>query len=312
MIKTAKKVLITGGAGFIGSHAADLLVSKGINVSVVDNLSTGNREYINKKAKFFLMDIGNLNSSYREFKGTDAIIHCAAQISVSNSIKNPINDAKVNLLDTVRLLEMCRKLDIEKFIFASSCAVYGLNPKLPISESELEIPLSPYAISKRSAELYLNYYAEAYGIKCISLRFANVYGPRQNYLGEAGVVTAFINQLLKNKAPVIFGDGQQTRDFIYVSDVANAILKALNKKTFSKKINIGTNKQTSVNELSVKIKRMMGKSSIRAIHKQKRGNEVRFSYLGIGLAKKELGWQPQISLEDGLKMTIGWFKAHNN
>lgn len=303
------KVLATGGAGFIGSHTVDLLISKGHKVIVLDNLSTGNKENINKKAKFIFADILNVDKYLKKLRGTDFVIHCAAQISVNNSIKNPINDAKINIIGSLKLLEMCRKLGIKKFVFASSCAVYGLNPPLPASEKNSAIPQNPYAVSKRSVENYMKFYNKTYGIDCISLRYSNAYGPRQNYLSEAGVVTIFINKLLRNQKPTIFGGGKQTRDFVYVDDVAVANVKAIEGKNCSKEINIGTGTQTSINELLSNIKFLINKNKIKPIYKGSKKGEVRFSSLNIELAKKELGWKPKVSLQDGLKRTIEWFKT---
>lgn len=308
----SKSILVTGGAGFIGSHTVDLLISKGYHVTVLDNLSTGRKENINKKAKFVFLDIQDVDKHLNKFKNIDAVIHCAAQISVTDSVKDPLNDAQINIIGSLKLLEMCRKLGIKKFVFASSCAIYGLSPPLPVSENHIELPEIPYAISKRSVEMYTNFYNETHDIDCVSLRYANVYGPMQNYLGEAGVVTVFINELLKNQNPTIFGDGRQTRDFVYVEDVATANLKALQKKTSSKMFNIGTGTQITIKKLLSKIKTLMKKEKIVPIYGKERKGEVRFSSLDIRLAKKELGWEPKINIEEGLKKTIDWFDSGQN
>lgn len=305
----AKNILVTGGAGFIGSHTADLLIGKGYKATVLDNLSTGKRENINKKAKFIFGDLADADKNIKKFKNIDAVIHCAAQISVAKSVENPVDDALNNVLGALKILEMCRKLKIKKFVFASTGgAIYGNAKKLPISENQAEAPESPYAVSKRAVEMYMDFYRKTYGIDCISLRYANVYGPRQDYLGEAGVIAIFINKLLRNQTPIINGDGRQTRDFVYVEDVAEANLKALEKKTLSKKINIGTGVQTSINGLLSKIKKIMGKENIKPIHGEGKKGEVRFSSLDIKLAKKELGWEPKVNIEDGLSRTIEWFR----
>ena len=303
-----KNILVTGGDGFIGSHIVDLLISKGYNVDILDNLSTGKRKNINKKAKFIVGDILSIDKNIKKYKNIDATIHCAAQISVIKSVENPLNDAVNNVIGTLKILEMCKKLKIKKFIFASTGgAIYGDVKKLPISEKQVEAPESPYAVSKMAVEMYMDFYRKAYGIDCISLRYANVYGPRQDHLGEAGVVAIFINKLLRNQIPIINGDGNQTRDFVYVEDVAEANLRALEKRTHSKKINIGTGTQTSVNNLLSKIKKIMGKERTKPTHVKEKKGEVRFSSLDIKLAKKELGWEPKISLDVGLEKTITWF-----
>ncbi len=305
----AKHILVTGGAGFIGSHTADLLISEGYKVTALDDLSTGKREYINERAKFVFSGITKLD--IKKFRKIDAVIHCAAQISVSKSVREPVSDAQINVLGSLNLLEMCRKLGIGKFVFASTGgAIYGSAPKaFPINESQIEAPESPYAVSKKSVELYMDFYRKTYGIDCISLRYANVYGPRQDYLGEAGVIAIFINQLLRNQKPVIFGNGRQTRDFVYAEDVAFANLAALNKKTISKKINIGTARETSISSLYSSIANIMG-NHIKPIHEKPRKGDVMRSSLDVKLAKKELGWEPKVKLEDGLKRTIKWFSKN--
>ena len=304
-----KNVLVTGGAGFIGSNTVDLLVSKGYNVIVLDNLSTGKRGNINKTAKFVLCDILDINRRIKTFMDVDAIIHCAAQISVVSSVNDPKNDALNNVIGTLNMLELCRKFDIKKFILASTGgAMYGSNTsRLPFKERLIEQPESPYAIAKRSAELYMDYYNKIYGIDCVSMRYSNVFGPRQDHLGEAGVIAIFINRLLRNQRPIIFGNGSQTRDFIYVEDVAKANMLSLTQKTISKKFNIGTGKQTTVNDILHKIKLIMGKENIKPLYEPSRPGELSHSCVDISLAKKELCWNPKTSLGDGLKRTIEWF-----
>ena len=301
-----KKILVTGGAGFIGSHTADLLISKGHEVIVLDNLSTGNKKNINQKAKFIHGDILNVDKYSKKLKNVDAVLHCAAQISVSSSLKNPVKDANVNVLGSLKLLELCRKLGIKKFVFSSTAGVYGDIPKskLPVVENYELNPQNPYSIGKRTVEMYMDFYNKTYGIDCISLRYSNVYGPRQNYLGEAGVVTIFINQLLRNKKPTIFGNGKQTRDFVYVKDITEANLKAIERKTSSKIMNIATGTQITINDLLSKIKKLMNKEKIKTFHAAERKGDIRFSALDIKFAKKELGWKPRIKLEEGLKETI--------
>ncbi len=304
-----KEMLVTGGAGFIASHTVDLLVSKGYDIIILDNLSTGNKKNLNKKARFIQGDILNVDKYFKKLKNVDAVLHCAAQISVSSSLENPAKDANVNVIGSLKLLELCRRLGIKKFVFSSTAGVYGDVPKskLPVVENYKLRPQNPYSIGKRTVEMYMDFYNKAYGMDCVSLRYSNVYGPRQNYLGEAGVVTIFINQLLNNKKPTIFGDGKQTRDFVYVADVAEANLKAIERKTSSKVMSIATGTQISINELLSKIKKLMHKNKIKAIHKVERKGDIRFSSLNIGVAKKELRWKPKTKLEEGLKETIEWF-----
>ncbi len=303
------KVLVTGGAGFIGSHTVDLLLKKGYEVIILDNLVFGTQENINKKAKFIHADLLDINRLQKKLKDINLVMHTAAQISVTDSIKNPINDLNNNLLGTLKLLEFCRKNDVEKFIFSSSAAVYGISPPLPVKEDFRGNPGSPYALSKRSAEMYLNYYAKTYGLDCISLRYSNVYGPRQNSEGEAGVITIFINQIVNGQRPIIFGDGNQTRDFIFVADVAEANVKSMEKRTSNKVFNISTNIQTSIKQLFYKICNEMKKERLRPILKKQRKGEVRFSALDNNRAKNELEWKPKIGLDEGLRSTIKWFSS---
>jgi len=223
------KVLVTGGAGFIGSNITDLLIEKGYEVVIIDNLSTGSRRNANRNAKLYVKDIcrRDIYSVFKKEK-PDYVVHEAAQINVRTSIANPAFDAKVNILGSINLLECCRKSDVKKVLYASSGgAIYGEPVKLPAGEDHPVRPLCPYGASKYSVENYLDIYRKNYGIDCVALRYANVYGPRQDPLGEAGVVAIFMNRLSEDKRPVIFGDGEQTRDFVYVGDVAGQIYSHL-------------------------------------------------------------------------------------
>ncbi len=306
-----KRILVTGGAGFIGSSIVDLLIANGYGVIVLDNLSAGKRENINKKAKFIFGDVLDIEKFHSKLRNVDAVLHCAAQISVAYSLRNPAEDATTNVIGALRVLEMCRKHGIKKFVFSSTGgAMYGHLPKsrLPASEKIIEVPESPYGIAKRGVEMYMNFYSKVYGLDCVSLRYSNVYGPRQDCLGEAGVIAIFLNKLLRGERPVIFGDGSQTRDFVYVHDVAEANMKALAMRVNAGRINIGTSAQTSINSLLSKIRKILGKESIRPIYGKERKNEIRFSSLGIRLAKKELKWSPKVRLEDGLRKTADWFQ----
>lgn len=303
----SRTILVTGGAGFIGSHTVKLLLDKGYKVIVLDNLSTGKKENINPKAKFIYLEINSIDRNLSKFKEVDAVVHCAAQISVPFSIKNPLEDARINILGSLKLLEACRKLKIKKFIFASSCALYGLTPPQLVRETHNALPEHPYAISKKAVEDYMDFYSKTYGIECVSLRYSNAYGPRQNYLGEAGVITVFINKLLKNQIPIIYGDGKQTRDFVYVGDVADANLKAVMQKTRYNKINIGTGKEVTINSLLDEIKSIMGRHNIKPLYRKERSGEVKHSSVNVNLAKTHLNWKPSTKLREGLMKTIEWF-----
>ncbi|MEM2918877.1 MAG: GDP-mannose 4,6-dehydratase [Candidatus Altiarchaeota archaeon] len=301
------KILVTGGAGFIGSQIVDKLVELGNYVVIIDNLSTGKKENLNKKAKFYKADICS-EKIFEIFKkeNFDVVIHQAAQTSVICSEKNPEFDAKVNVLGTINLLECCRKFSVEKFLYASSAAIYG-NPKyFPIDEAHPKEPISVYGMNKYVAELYLKFYNSIYGIRYISLRYSNVYGPRQNYENESGVVTIFLNKLINGEKPTIYGNGSQTRDFIYIDDVVNANILAIGKK-ISGEFNISTNKETSIIALYKKIQKILG-IDISPKYAKGRNVEIFRSVLDNRKAIKELGWKPKISIEEGLRRTIGYMK----
>ncbi len=302
------KILLTGGAGFIGSHIADLLIEKGHEVVIIDNLSAGKKENINPKAKFYNISITNPNiiKIFEEEK-LDAICHQAAQINVRASIKEPAYDADINILGTINLLECSVKTNVKKFVYASSGgARYGEPENLPCDESHPIKPLSPYGISKYTAENYVKFYSKNHGLDYNILAYSNVYGPRQNPKGEAGVVGIFIGNMLDNKACKIFGDGNQTRDFVFVKDIAKANLLALEKTTKNKNFNISSGEETSVNQIFKKLKEILGKGE--SANMNAVSGEVKRIYLNSELAKKELGWQAETNLDDGLKKTADWLR----
>ena len=295
------KILVTGGAGFIGSHLVDEALEEGYDVVTIDNLNNGKLENLNKDAKFYkvdIVDIDNLSLVFEKEK-PDYVIHLAAQISLRESLKNPIYDAEQNILGSINILECCRKFNVKKVVYASSAAVYGFPKYLPVDEKHPINPFSPYGVSKHTVEHYLQYYHENFEIDYIILRYSNVYGERQDPLGEAGVIAIFIDKLKKGERPIIFGDGEQTRDFIYAKDVVEANLLALEKETENKVFNISTNTETSVNELFKKIKEIMN-SNINPTY-EKPIKEVRNIRLDNSLAEKELNWKPKVELNEGLK-----------
>lgn len=302
-----KTILVTGGAGFIGSHTVDLLIQKGYAVIVVDNLSTGLRKNLNKKAKFVKCNIQDVKKHKAKLKKVKAIIHCAAQISVAISLNQPAKDASTNILGSLQLLELSKELGVKKFVFSSSAAVYGDTPQraLPLKENFPCNPLSPYGIGKRTVEDYLRFYRNVYGMQTASLRYSNVYGPRQNKLGEAGVITVFVNQLLQEKSPLIFGDGKQTRDFVYVEDVARANIAAM-EQNVEGEFNISTATQITVQDLVKKIQKIM-RTTTKVNHGPKRKGEVKNSSLSWKKAGALLKWKPSISQEKGLRKTVEWF-----
>ena len=305
------KILVTGGAGFIGSHIVDAYVVAGHEVGIIDDLSTGVSENINPKAKFWQGSIADndfVNQVVGEFR-PEVLNHHAAHIHVGRSVIDPLFDATVNIDGTINLMQSLIKTgSCKKVIFASTGgAMYG-NKETPFNEEMMPAPLSPYGVSKRAAELYLGFYHEQYGINPIILRYANVYGPRQNPHGEAGVVSIFAKNILNDKQPVINGDGKQTRDYVYVSDVVNANLLALNNRNFGA-FNIGTKVETDVNEIFSSVNKYFG-SEWKEIHGPPRPGEQKTSSLNWQKAERELEWQPKIKLFEGIKMTVEWFEKN--
>ncbi|HLX12234.1 MAG TPA: NAD-dependent epimerase/dehydratase family protein [Bacteroidota bacterium] len=301
-------ILVTGGAGFIASQVADAYIAAGHNVTIVDNCSSGKQENINPKATFIQEDIRD--ESMRElFARTsfDIINHHAAQMDVRKSVEDPSFDASVNILGTLNLLENCKRTGVKKVIFASTGgAIYGEQDYFPADEQHPVRPLSPYGISKLAIEKYLFYYKQVFGIDHVILRYANVYGPRQNPHGEAGVVAIFSTKLLAGAQPVINGDGLQTRDYVFVGDVVRANVKALDLKE-SETINIGTGVETNVNDLFELIKKHSG-SNLPAAHAEaKKGEQLR-SVLTAAKAKQLFGWTPQMNLDQGIKETVAYFR----
>lgn len=302
------KILVTGAAGFIGSNLVDALIANNHQVIVIDNLSAGKKENLNPKAKFYQADIisPRVKEIFQKEK-PEIVNHHAAQIDVRKSVKNPVYDAKINILGSLNLLEQCIKFGVQKFIFASSGgAIYGDAKILPTPENYLAKPLSPYGIAKLSLEYYLYYYKTVYGLSYISLRYGNVYGPRQDPFGEAGVVAIFTQAMLKNGKPIINGNGKQTRDYVYVADVVKANLLAV-KYDKSGIFNVGTEKQTSVNEIFQKLTQITGFKG-KEIHGPAKPGEQRTSCLNCQKIRKELGWEPKVRLNKGLKMTVEYFK----
>ncbi len=292
------RILVTGGAGFIGSAVAEAYVRSGHEVVVVDNLSTGRRQWVPTGAAFYRLDIldprlDDLFSTHR----FDVINHHAAQVSVARSVADPVADARTNILGSLALLGLAVRRGVRRFIFASSCAVYGEAELRPTPESAPARPLSPYGLAKRVVEDYLELYGRLAGLEWVALRYANVYGPRAKPHTEAGVVTIFASRLLRGERPTIFGDGLQTRDFVYVEDVVAANLLALDRGQGV--INIGTGRETSVLELFQTLARLTGFEGPPAFAPPRKG-EVRFSCLDPARATRVLGWQARVDLPSGL------------
>jgi UDP-glucose 4-epimerase len=305
------KILVTGGAGFIGSWVADALIGEGYKVLIVDNLSTGIEENIPKEADFVKGDIRNfkfLEKVFSDFK-PDVVNHHAAQIDVRKSLKDPVFDAEVNIIGTLNLLELSVRHRIKKFIFASTGgAIYGEPEDLPADENTPPMPISPYGTAKYAVEKYIGYYKAVYGLDYVALRYANVYGPRQNPHGEAGVIAIFCDRIISGKPCQIFGDGNQTRDYVFVEDVAAANILSINAPVGS--YNIGTGIETSVNELVTVLRKVVGKE-FRVEYAPARPGEVLRISLDINLASRVLGWSPITNLEDGIDKTWRWFVRRN-
>jgi UDP-glucose 4-epimerase len=301
------KVLLTGGAGFIGSWVAEALIADGNEVFIIDDLSTGNIQNIPKDANFVkadLKDRDGLEKIFQDFR-PEVVNHHAAQMNVRNSVEDPIFDAQVNILGTINLLELSIQHKIKKFMFASTGgAIYGEPEVIPCAEDLLPAPISPYGISKYAVEQYLNYYKAVHGLSHVVLRYSNVYGPRQNPHGEAGVVAIFCDRIKNGNPCNIFGDGKQTRDYIYVEDVARANILSINAKDVI--LNIGTAIETSVNDIVSKLKRVTNRD-VQVVYSPRRSGEVDRIALEIKRAANVLGWSPDVNLEDGLLKTWEWF-----
>ncbi len=306
------KVLVTGGCGFIGSHTVDRLIEEGNEVFVIDNLSTGFIENLNKKAIFYNIDIQNRDELREIFENQrfDFVFHFAAQINVRRGEEDPNFDINVNVLGTLNLLEELKKNPPKKIIFSSTGGViYGLTNIFPTPEDVEPFPICIYGISKLTCEKLLYSYFKNYGINFVSLRYGNVYGPKQNYLSEAGVISIFISRILERKECIIFGDGNQTRDFIYIDDVVDANILFM-KNDVNGIFNVGTGIETSVNRIFEIIKENIGKDCKKVYTKEKKG-ELRRSCISIEKIRRKTGWFPKYKIEEGIKRTINWFLNKN-
>ena len=303
------KILVTGGAGFIGSHVVDAYLAAGHEVLVVDNLCTGKRENLNPKARFHELDI--LDPKTAELiraERPDVLNHHAAQMDVRRSVVDPLFDARTNILGTISLLEAARHAGVRKVLFVSSGgAAYGEQETFPAPETHPTWPVSPYGVSKRSGELYCHFYQAEYRMPFVAFRYANVYGPRQDPHGEAGVVAIFSGKMLRGEPVTVNGDGKQTRDYVYVGDVARMSLLALERDATGP-VNIGTGRETDVNELAAMMLEVSGsRSEVR--HGPAKGGEQRRSVIDIRRAGEVFGWRPEVSLRDGLARTVEFFRA---
>lgn len=301
-----KRIIVTGGAGFIGSHLVDQLIADGEKVIVVDNLSSGTLNNINEKAIFYNLDIFDRNLlEVFEYEKPEYVYHLAAQSNVTTSIENPEYDANINILGTINILNLCKQYSIRKIIYSSSAAVYGTPFYLGIDENHPINPNSFYAISKYTSEQYIKTYSRLYGIDYTILRYANVYGPRQNYISEGAVITSFINKLLKNEQPIIHGNGKQTRDFIYIKDVIEASILALSNGN-GQILNIGTGVGISIIELFEIISNEISSNNVPR-YVEKRFGDIIDSFFQIEQAKSILDWAPKYNLVSGVRETILYY-----
>ena len=302
------KILITGGAGFIGSHITDAAIDAGMEVVIIDNLFTGKKENLNPCAKFYLADIRHKDIAdiFADEK-PDVVCHHAAQVSVRNSVDDPCLDAEINVVGSINVIDNCKKFSVKKIVFASSGgAIYGEQEKFPAPEDHPARPESPYGAAKLSVEHYLHIYKKVFGLKYIALRYSNVYGPRQDPHGEAGVVAIFTGKMLSGQTPFINGDGGQTRDYVFVKDVVQANMLSFQSDAEGP-FNVGTGIETDVNRLYGLIRERTGYPGGNEHGPAKAGEQYR-SVLDCASIKKGLGWEPRFSLEEGLKETVEFFR----
>ncbi|GFP32703.1 UDP-glucose 4-epimerase [Candidatus Hakubella thermalkaliphila] len=305
------KILVTGGAGFIGSHVVDRYIQDGHTVTVVDDLSTGDERNLNPEAYFFKFDIRDSDlEELFAYSGFDVVNHHAAQIDVRKSVGDPRHDAGVNIVGSINLLECSRKHSVKKFIYISTGgAVYGEPAWLPVQEDHPINPKCHYGISKHTAEHYLHLYSILYGLRYTIFRYPNVYGPRQNPYGEAGVNAIFIGKMLSGECPTIFGDGEQLRDYVYIDDIVEANVLALTAGD-NEVFNLGSGVGTSVNEIFQLLKKMIGFSG-RPHYAPLRPGEIRQIYLDSSKARRMLGWEVKTDLKEGLQRTVEWFRDND-
>ena len=312
-LKNTSKVLVTGGAGFIGSHLVDRLLAEGFEVTVLDDFSAGRIENISchKDVKEFHLvrgDVRDVGLVKKVVEGVDAVFHEAALVDVSLSIEDPLLFNEVNVVGTLNLLRACLDSDVKRFIFASSAAVYGNSKASKKRENMLPRPISPYAVSKLAAENYVQVFNELYGLETVSLRCFNVYGPRQGFASSySGVIAAFISSLLNGEPPVIHGDGKQTRDFVHVDDVVSASMLALeSKNAVGEVFNIASGTAITVYELAQMLQRITNTERLKPIFTERRAGDIRHCLGDIRKAEELLGFHPKIQLEDGLSKLVKW------
>jgi nucleoside-diphosphate-sugar epimerase len=315
LAKRYSKLLVAGGAGFIGSHIVDKLLETEAEVTVLDNLFTGQRDHIahhkhNRNFHFVKGDVRNVKEVKKILEDVDAVFNHAAVVSVRRSVENPLLVNDVNIKGALNLLQASLDSGVKRFIQASSASVYGNVQDLPVHEKISTNPISPYAVSELAAENYARVYHQVYGLETVCLRYFNVYGPRQTYSAYSGVTTIFMNKLLQNQRPIIFGDGEQTRDFVYVQDVVSANMLALTKKNpVGDVFNIATGSETSINKLVQALQEVTGKRNLKPVYKEAKPGEIRRSYASIEKARGILGYEPAFTVEKGLEKLVEWCRS---
>jgi len=315
MVQQYQKILVAGGAGFIGSHIVEALLETGAEVTALDNLSTGRMSNLkncmhNRNFHFVKGDVRNAGQVRAAVKNIDAVFNDAAIVSVRLSIENPILVNEVNVGGTLNLLKASIDSEVKRFVQASSASVYGDADMLPIAEETPVRPISPYAVSELAAESYARAFHEVYGLGTVCLRYFNVYGPRQSYSPYTGAITIFMNQLMKSEPVTIFGDGEQTRDFVYVEDVASANVLALRKKeAMGEAFNIATGTATSINRLANTLMEIVDKSNLKVLRAEAKPGEIKHSVASIEKARRILDYKPAFDVDAGLKQLVKWFAS---
>jgi UDP-glucose 4-epimerase len=321
MTRGYSKILVSGGAGFIGSHIVDRLLSEGFEVTVIDNLETGHLKNIKhkqsrKELHFMRGDVRDFNSVRSAVKDIDAVFHEAAFVDVALSIENPILTNEVNVTGTLNILKASSDLGVKRFVYASSAAVYGSTLKRQKREDETLNPTSPYGVSKLAAENYVGLFNHLYGIETVSLRYFNVYGPRQSFnirSAYGGVIALCVNRLLRNIPPIIYGDGEQTRDFVYVQDVVEANMLALSTKdAVGETFNLGSGTSTSINQIAELLKEITSKENLHNVYSDPRPGDIRHGYADISKARKLLGYNPKFSIREGLTELVNWYTKNRH
>lgn len=321
MVSNYSKILVTGGAGFIGSHIVDRLLEKDYEVTVIDNLSNGNLDNLshnndNKEFHFIKGDIRDTDLLSKILDDIDVVFHEAALVSIKQSIENPLLANDINIVGTLNLLKISADLNVKRFIFASSAALYADTDFPKKAEDTTLNPTTPYSISKLTAENYLQFYYKFYDLESVSFRYFNVYGPRQSFdlsSQYGGVITIFLNRLLRNMSPIIYGDGKQTRDFVYIQDIVEANMLALkNKNAAGEVFNIGSGKRVSVNQVSEVFKLLLHRENVKNTYSAPRAGDARHGYADIQKAKEILGYNPKFSFQEGAKELVDWYIMNSN